>query len=113
MGVHRFAPKLAINSDVGWLPAKERRWSNMLRFWNRLINMDNSRLCKKVFLWDYNIFTNNWSAEIKDIMNKLGFIRQFEHLECYDVVGSKTGLHDMYASEWSQKKLITQNYELM
>ena len=40
-------------------------------------------------------------------MNKLGFIRQFEHLECCDVVGSKTGLHDMYASEWSQKILIT------
>ena len=107
LGVHRFAPKLAINGDDGWLPAKERRWSNMLRFWNRLINMDNSRLCKKVFLWDYNICTNNWSAEIKDIMNKLGFIRQFEHLECCDVVGSKTGLHDMYASEWSQKILIT------
>ena len=30
LGVHRFAPKLAINGDIGWLPAKERRWYNML-----------------------------------------------------------------------------------
>ena len=47
--VHRFAPKLAINGDVGWLPAKERCWYNMIRYWNRFINMDNTRLCKKVF----------------------------------------------------------------
>ena len=37
LGVHRFAPKLAINGDVGWMPAKELRWFNMLRYWNRLV----------------------------------------------------------------------------
>ena len=36
--VHRFAPKLAVNGDVGWLPAKERRWCNTLQYWNRLID---------------------------------------------------------------------------
>ena len=31
LGVHRFAPKLATNGDVGWLHAKERRWYNMIQ----------------------------------------------------------------------------------
>ena len=74
--VHRFAPKLAINGDVGWLPTKEHRWLNILRYWNRLVNMDESRICKKVFLWDYNIY-NNWSSEVKDIMTKIGLTRKF------------------------------------
>ena len=56
LGVHRFAPKLAINGDMGWLPTKERRWFNILRYWNRLVNMDEVRICKKVFLWDYYIW---------------------------------------------------------
>ena len=67
LGVHRFAPKLAINGDVGWMPTRERRWYNMARYWNRLVNMDDNRICKKVFLWDYMICRNNWSAEVKDI----------------------------------------------
>ena len=33
--------------------------------------MDESRICKKVFLWDYNICHNNWSSEVKDIMTKI------------------------------------------
>ena len=56
----------------------------MLRYWNRLIHMDNSRLCKTVFLWDYNICTNNLSAEIKYIMSKIGTTRWFEQLEVCD-----------------------------
>ena len=71
LGVHRFAPKLAIYEDVGWLPTKERRWFNILRYWNGLVNMDESRICKTVFLWDYNICHNNWSSEVKDIMTKI------------------------------------------
>ena len=103
--MHRFAPKLAINGDVGWLPAKERRWYNMLRYWNRLINMDNSRICKKIFLWDYSICRNNWSSEIKPIMNKLGLIRNFDNLQCCDINTSKPLLYSSYAEGWSEKIL--------
>ena len=77
--MHRLAPKLAINGDVGWLPTKERRWFDMLRYWNRLVNMDDSRTCKKIFLWDYNICHYNWSSEVKDIMTKIGVTRHFEN----------------------------------
>ena len=76
--MHRFAPKFAINGDVGWLPTKERRWFNILRYWNRVVNMDEGRVCKKVCLWDYNICHNNWSSEVKDIMTKICLTRNFE-----------------------------------
>ena len=167
--VHRLAPKLAINGDVGWMTTRERRWYIMVQYWNRLVNiitktclcnvdplkphfhivklrftgvyiilfllknidcgyllepprrvptiyvlsrhMKNIRFFvseffqflevkvsiylnrrvflmwttiaieKKVFLWDYMIWLNNWSAEVKDIMAKIGLIiRNFKPL---------------------------------
>ena len=65
--------------------------------------MDNIRLCKRVFLWDHNICANNWSAEVKDIMNKLGLARNFDQLQCCDVNRCKAHLLDVYSSDWSRK----------
>ena len=52
LGVHRFASNLAINGDMGWVNSNTRRKLEMLRLWKRLIKMDNSRLSKKIILWD-------------------------------------------------------------
>ena len=49
LGVHRFTSNLGINGDMGWVPSKIRRYVNIIRYWNRLINMDDTRLTKKVF----------------------------------------------------------------
>ena len=31
LGVHRFAPILAIHGDIGWIPSQYRLWINMVR----------------------------------------------------------------------------------
>ena len=49
MGVHRYAPILAINGDMGWMTTYERRALCTLRFWNKLVNMDEDRIAKKAF----------------------------------------------------------------
>ncbi|CAG2247352.1 HARBI1 [Mytilus edulis] len=90
LGVHKFAPKLAINGDVGWLPSKERRWCNMVRYWNRLMDMDNSRLCKRVFLWDYELSTNNWSTSVRTIMSLVGMDDNFQQMLKCDVNSDNT-----------------------
>ena len=36
-GVFRFTPILAINGDMGWPLSTYRRWTNMVRLWNRLV----------------------------------------------------------------------------
>ncbi len=43
----------------------------MLLLWNRLIHMDDSRLTKKVFLYDYNLCRENWCHEMKLICGKV------------------------------------------
>ena len=49
LGVHRFAPTAGVQGDMAWLSLKYRRYIAMLKFWNRLIKMDDSRLTKKIF----------------------------------------------------------------
>ncbi|ESO98409.1 hypothetical protein LOTGIDRAFT_159217 [Lottia gigantea] len=40
LGLHRFTPKAALNGDMGWLPPHVKRWLNMLKMWNRIIQYD-------------------------------------------------------------------------
>ncbi len=40
----------------------------MIRFWNKIINMNESRLTKKIFNWDYNL-CKSWCLEIKQILH--------------------------------------------
>ncbi len=69
--VHKFAPNLAINGDVGWISSSVRRKSEMLHYWNRLIHMDSERLTKKVFHWDFNRrrTSGNWNSDIYKVFS--------------------------------------------
>ena len=44
----------------------------MIRFWNRMILFDDTRLTKKVFNHDYNLCQNNWCEDLKQIMFTIG-----------------------------------------
>ena len=71
LGVHKFAANAAIVGDMGWLQPKYSRYLQVFRFWNRLLSMNNNRLTKKVFLWDYRQNTLNWNREILTIFDKV------------------------------------------
>ena len=49
LGVHKFAPNISVLGDMGWCPARIRRCLCVLRYWNRLILLDEKRLTKKIF----------------------------------------------------------------
>jgi hypothetical protein len=49
LGVHRFTPVLALTGDTGWLPSIYRRWLNMVRYWNKLVQSDDHRITKQAF----------------------------------------------------------------
>ena len=54
-----FTPILALNGAMGWTILLHRRWLNIIRLWNRLVDMDDDRLTKKVFVYDFNKNTNS------------------------------------------------------
>ena len=71
LGVHQKTPILALEGDTGWLSCTVRRHIEMIRLWNRLVNMDDSRLTKSIFLWDYNQCKNNWCQEMEQLCNDI------------------------------------------
>ena len=92
LGVHKFAPTLAILGDMGWTPSCIRRKICMLRYWNRLICLEDDRITKKIFCADYE---NNgkWCKVIKAI---------FRELECLDIYNQKHKC-DL---QWCEEKLL-------
>ena len=48
-----------------------RRQLNCLRLWNRLLNMDENRLTKHIFQWDYMKCRNNWCHDIKTLLKSV------------------------------------------
>lgn len=71
LGVHQKTPILALEGDTGWLSCTVRRHIEMIRLWNRLVNMDDSRLTKRIFMWDYNQCKNNWCQEMEQLCNDI------------------------------------------
>ena len=43
MGVHKFTTILALTGDMAWVKSTHRRLVNMLRLWNKLVCMDNTK----------------------------------------------------------------------
>ena len=104
LGVHRFTPILAINGDMGWPLTLHRRWTNMLRLWNRLVGMENIRLTKKIFLYDLNRnASNSWCSEIKVILDKIGLIANFLNRQTCDINVCEKLLLNSHCTDWANK----------
>ena len=67
------APNVGVLSEIGWLMPHFRTRLTMVRLYHKLINMDNERLTKKVFIWDKALNDQNlvstWNSEMKDIFS--------------------------------------------
>lgn len=76
LGLHKFAPTLVLNAEMGWDPCEVRCKSNMIALWNRLVNLPPDRLASQMFHWDLSA-NGEWASEISDLL-------------------VDTGLHDSY-----------------
>ena len=60
-------------SEVDWLLLHYRTQMKMIRQFHRLVKMPDSRLTKKIFLWDRHLNETgeifSWSSEIKTILD--------------------------------------------
>jgi len=81
LGVNKYTPNVGVQGELGWIKPVFIRWKNMCRYWNRLMNMDNTRILYKIFKNDYQKCKKNWSSEIKTIFSELGMLETFINSE--------------------------------
>ena len=106
MGVHRFAPIIAVIGDCGWLPSLYRHQIEVLRYWNRLISMKNSRLAKMIFLDDFNNDRQkSWCNYVRNIMNQFDLNEIFVNkLSCNLDFVKDRALHNFTA--WWKEQVV-------
>lgn len=100
LGVHRFAPTAGVQGDMGWMSLKYRRYIIMLKFWNRLIQMDESRLTKRIFLWFFEHPENNWCSDIKDIAIELDLLHVYTSKTVFDTNIIYEKCFEIMSREW-------------
>ena len=100
LGVHKFAPNLALSGETGWLNPKLSRWLCLVRFWNRLILMDEGRLTN--FQHDFVLCETNWCSKIKNIFQKLGMINIFNNKQVCDTTAVKSKPYEIMEQEWKK-----------
>ena len=72
LGVNKFATKVGIEGELGWTPPHIRRMLNVLRTWNRIISMENTRLPKIVYCHMLDIQKpGTWTHKIKNIFTMI------------------------------------------
>ena len=58
---------MGIKGDVGWILPKYRRLLKMLQLWNHLLSLDDNRLTKHIFEWEYTYNFGNGNSWINEI----------------------------------------------
>ena len=101
-GVHKFAAHQALYGDSGWIPGYIDRRCNMVRLWNRLVNMDESRLTKMVFNYDKSLKKHNWSSEVHEILKTCDMEEKFVQNEVCDIRLVKSRLVNIFKTGWPE-----------
>jgi len=99
MGVHKYGPTAAVQGDMGWLSLKYRRYIVMLRFWNRLVRLDETRLVKRIFMF-YADSPNNWGDDIRQIAEMLHLDHVWHRQGLFDIEYAKSQCNVMMNHEW-------------
>jgi exonuclease III len=100
LGVHRFAANLAVLGDMGWLPTEIRRKICMIRYWNRLIKLEDNRLTKKLFNFEFDQNKGKWCKSIKTILQEIGLSDFYENQLTCDVKYCREKLMDKFKEKW-------------
>ena len=101
LGVHPKTPLLALEGDMGWKSCRLRQHVNMIRFWNRMINMDENRLTKRIFNWDYNL-CKNWCLEIKQILYSASLEHIYNEQNVCNINTIDNILTDLRNNQWKE-----------
>ena len=85
LGVPKNTCNVGVLSEVGLLLPQYRSNIQMVRHYHRMVNMDDSRLTKQIFLWDRSLneskILSTWSSEVRSIFEKCNMSEIFD-LSC-------------------------------
>ena len=100
LGVHKYSANLAINGDMGWSNHRNRQKLEMIRLWNRIINLDDDRITKVIFNWEYDLGLNNWCTSVEQILTECGLQKNYETKNLCNLNFLEIKLSAMNETQW-------------
>lgn len=97
LGVGKKTPIPALYGETGWHKLATHKAKDCISYWLKLFNMDNNRLTKKIFIWDYKkalLGQNCWNKEIKEILTTIDMEDTFYGINVENIGKIK---HDSHA----------------
>ena len=100
LGVHKFAPIAGMVGDFGWMSPRFTRYKCILNYWNRLLSMDDMRLTKHVFKYDYknSNVNKNWCSDVNEISKLLNMDHVFNNRLMFGNIYDT--LYELSKDEW-------------
>lgn len=92
----------AVSGDRGWEPCEVWWKVCTARLWNRLVNMNDDRLMKKVFNWDKQQ-NGPWIEDMRDMFCEYGVEDVFLRSEKVNIVALKEMLFDKIKHTWAEE----------
>ena len=104
LGVHKNAPDLAVQGDMGWLLVEFKYYMSMLRLWNKLVKLEPTRITRCIFEWDLQNFNpNSWCGKIWNVFELLNMYNVFENGEEINLIEARNKLSVVMHSIWCEK----------
>jgi hypothetical protein len=109
LGVNRFTPNVGLFCESGWTRCKYLQWIKVFNFWNRMVTMKDSRMCRQIFEIDVDLCKNNWSSDVKRMFEEINLLYIFESKSVCDInevkerLMEKNAEHNMNLLENSEK----------
>ncbi len=97
---------------MGWTSSKTRHHINMIKLWNKFINMDENRITKCVFNLDYHI-CKNWSLELKDILYSTGLNQIYDNNNICNIDATKCICANLRNTDWKTIYYHSHTFSLM
>ena len=104
LGVHKNAPDLAVQGEMGWVLSEFKYYMSMLRLWNKLVKLEPTRITRCIFEWDLQNFNpNSWFGKILNVFELLDMYQIFENGEQINLPEAKNKLNIVMQSIWCEK----------
>ena len=73
----------------------------MLTLWDRFLTLDNTRITKHVFAWEYGLqCSDSWTENVRSILNLIGLNNHYNNRLMVDLNVATTLLINKMEDEW-------------
>ena len=104
LGVHKNAPDLAVQGEMGWELTEFKYYLSMLRLWNKLMKLDHTRITRCIFEWDLQNFNpDSWCGKIWNVFDLLNLHEVFENGQEVNLSNIRSKLEIIMQNTWCEK----------